>query len=254
MIRLLSVTLAAALAAPLPADAQIGKGAPDVPLARDLRARAKPQFDPSLWIIEDDYPPAAWRAEQEGHVGLLLLVGTDGRVSDCTLLASSASERLDMHSCKLLTRRARFIPAVGKDGRPVSDRWNFSIEWKLPDWPRPEQPFRCYDCGSGFVDTVVLYPRDASPRGDPDRWLRASDTRSELLGKRGGAEVELTVAASGRATACRVTDSSGGGNWDRALCSILRRRARFEPARNAEGGRIRGRWGHRYVWGPAIAP
>ena len=34
------------LAASFPAYGQTGKGAPDVPLARDLTARAKPQSDP----------------------------------------------------------------------------------------------------------------------------------------------------------------------------------------------------------------
>jgi TonB family protein len=243
-----------ALAIPLPAYAQVGKGAPDVPFARDLRARAKPQLDPSLWMIEADYPPAARRAEQQGHVGLLLVIDTNGRVADCTILASSGSDFLDRHSCKLVARRARFIPAIGKDRRPARDRWNFGIEWRLPAaLPRPEKRIECTDCGSGVVDVFVLYPRDARPRGDPALWLRAADYPAKPTITPGGVEVELTIASRGIATACRVTESSGSRDWDRTLCSILRRRARFDPARNAKGKRVRSTWTHWYSWGPAIA-
>ncbi|ATY31406.1 TonB family protein [Sphingomonas psychrotolerans] len=253
MFRLFLMTLAV-LAASFPAYAQRGKGAPDVPLVPDLAARAKPQGDPSLWMGEDDYPRAAWRAEQQGHVGVLLRIGADGRVSDCSLLASSGSKLLDERSCTLMTRRARFIPAIGKNGRPAPDRWNYSLVWTLPtSWVRKALPEDCSDCGADWSYSEPLYPRAAAPRGAPQTWLRTADYPARLIEQRGGADVELTVASSGRAIGCRVIDSSGSRDWDRALCSILRRRARFDPARNGEGKRVRGEWTHRYLRGPSIA-
>jgi TonB family protein len=50
----------------------------------------------------------------------------------------------------------------------------------------------------------------------------------------------VTVDAAGRPQACRVTETSGHPRLDRATCALLRRRARFEPARDAAGRAVEG--------------
>jgi protein TonB len=45
----------------------------------------------------------------------------------------------------------------------------------------------------------------------------------------------LTVAPSGRATACRVYKSSGFPQTDAVACVLAQQRLRFKPATNASG-------------------
>ena len=53
--------------------------------------------------------------------------------------------------------------------------------------------------------------------------------------EQGTTAVSLTVGTDGRVTDCRVTSSSGSSTLDAATCNILRRRARFTPARDSSG-------------------
>lgn len=59
-----------------------------------------------------------------------------------------------------------------------------------------------------------------------------SALRNEEQGTTG---FRLTVGTDGRVTNCEVTSSSGSSALDGATCNILRRRARFTPARDSSG-------------------
>ena len=65
--------------------------------------------------------------------GFRLTVGTDGRVSECSVTSSSGSSTLDAATCKLITRRARFTPAKDADGNPVTDTYSNRIRWQIPE-------------------------------------------------------------------------------------------------------------------------
>ena len=56
--------------------------------------------------------------------------------------------------------------------------------------------------------------------------------------ERGTTAVRLTVGPDGRVTDCSVTSSSGSSALDSTTCSILRRRARFTPAKDQAGNPI----------------
>jgi len=51
----------------------------------------------------------------------------------------------------------------------------------------------------------------------------------------GTTKFTLTVNTDGRAGDCRVTSSSGHDILDKAVCPMMRRRARFSPATDASG-------------------
>lgn len=53
---------------------------------------------------------------------------------------------------------------------------------------------------------------------------------------------EVDVDTTGRATACRVIESSGHTDLDEAACNTMQRRARFDPARGAAGEAVPGTW------------
>lgn len=93
-------------------------------------ARAKANL--ASYVTDDDYPAAALRAEEQGTTGFRLTVGTNGRVSDCQITASSGSRSLDETTCRLMRSRARFTPATDSSGNPTTDTAAGRIRWQLP--------------------------------------------------------------------------------------------------------------------------
>lgn len=87
----------------------------------------------------DDYPMAALRNEEMGTVAFAARVNRDGRVAQCEITTSSGSTSLDVTTCTIVQRRARFTPARDAAGRVVEDRVTGRINWVLP--PRPSMPF-----------------------------------------------------------------------------------------------------------------
>ena len=85
-----------------------------------------------------DYPAEAVAAREEGAVAFGLDIGPDGRVAACTITRSSGSTALDDATCRLISARARFTPAVDAAGQTVADHLAGRIVWRLP--PAPPAP------------------------------------------------------------------------------------------------------------------
>jgi TonB family protein len=81
--------------------------------------RRKPELVSGPWLRPEDYPASAERAEVAGSTVVRFTVGVDGRVRDCTPVASSGSTALDRQTCSALKKRARFAPALGANGEAV---------------------------------------------------------------------------------------------------------------------------------------
>lgn len=101
-------------------------------------AEPRPTSWPWGLFSADDYPAAALRAEEQGRVTYRLTIGPDGRVSDCAIRGTSGSAALDAATCRILTRRARFIPARDPAGIPVPDSREGRIDWVIPRQAGPE--------------------------------------------------------------------------------------------------------------------
>jgi len=81
----------------------------------------------------DDYPESALDAGVGGTVTVRLTIGSDGRVSGCSVSKSAGNSALDRATCSVITRRARFTPAIGNDGKPTTDTYTQSIVWQVVD-------------------------------------------------------------------------------------------------------------------------
>ena len=81
--------------------------------------------------IQENYPSRALREETEGTVGVRVTVGPDGRVTACSVTASSGSSILDDAACKGMERYARFDPALNDAGNPVAASWSTRITYQL---------------------------------------------------------------------------------------------------------------------------
>lgn len=93
---------------------------------------AAPKSAPGSWVSDRDYPTAAIREEREGTTRFRLAIGTDGKVTGCEITASSGSPDLDAATCAKVSARARFIPALGNDGMPMSGSYASAVRWVLP--------------------------------------------------------------------------------------------------------------------------
>ena len=83
-------------------------------------------------LSDEDYPSSALRAEAEGTTVARFTIGTDGRVTSCSVTSSSGNAALDDTTCKLIQRRFRYKPAQDDAGNPVSETKTQRVVWRLP--------------------------------------------------------------------------------------------------------------------------
>ena len=89
-----------------------------------------------------------------------------------------------------------------------------------------------------------------SSEGDLRTVFSADDypASAQANGEEGTVQAKLTVASSGRVSACEIIRSSGHKSLDDATCRILQRRARFTPARAPDGQAIASTVSPPIVW------
>ena len=91
-----------------------------------------PKADPAALVSVDDYPAAARAQGLGGTTRVLLEVAPMGRVTACRVLDSSGTAALDAATCRLLSSRSRFRPAMDNTGAPVTANFETSITWTPP--------------------------------------------------------------------------------------------------------------------------
>ena len=80
-----------------------------------------------------DYPTVALHRGLEGTTHVEVDINEKGGVIDCRVLKSSGHEILDKATCKSVTKRAKFAPAVGPDGKPTKSTIKVPpVEWRIP--------------------------------------------------------------------------------------------------------------------------
>ena len=119
------VTTIARPAPPAPA-------APPAPPPPRISQAAQAKGSLTSLFSTDDYPQAAIRSEEQGTTAVGLTIGTDGRVSGCSVSSSSGSSSLDRATCDIIRKRARFTPAKDQNGAPISGSFSQRIRWQLP--------------------------------------------------------------------------------------------------------------------------
>jgi len=182
--------------------------------ATDSVPAVRAHADLGSYFHMEDYPAAAALRAEVGTVGFTLDVDANGRVGACHVTASSGSQALDDTTCQILSSRALFTPARDGAGAAVPDHVSDRVTWALPE-----------------------PPTGARARANLASYIQDSDypALARRRGEQGRVGFELDVAPNGRVVNCRVTQSSGSRQLDVTTCQILIVRARFTPARNADG-------------------
>ena len=102
---------------------------------RVFRRRRKAKGSLQGLFSTDDYPQSAICERGAGHdVPLRLTIGTDGRVTDCSVTKSSGSGALDSATCSII-QAPRALHAGNGPGRQSDYRTRYAqrIRWQLPD-------------------------------------------------------------------------------------------------------------------------
>jgi TonB family protein len=81
----------------------------------------------AIWVTSADYPEGVIERNESGKVTVSFEVNKVGRVTNCRVSQSSGYAILDEIPCKLLERRARFIAALDKYGKPRFSRAHTSF-------------------------------------------------------------------------------------------------------------------------------
>jgi protein TonB len=92
-----------------------------------------------------------------------------------------------------------------------------------PAPPPPPPPHKTVSAQSARGDVRTLFSADDYPAS------------AQAAGAEGTAQAELTIGPDGRVVGCNLIKSTGNGALDSATCNILRRRAKFTPARDSNG-------------------
>jgi len=100
------------------------------------------------------------------------------------------------------------------------------------------------------IPPVVTPPPAPAPPPPPHKTVSAQSAKGDLrtlfsaddypaaaqsAGAEGTAQASLTIGPDGRVVGCNLVRSSGNSSLDSATCNILRRRAKFTPARDNNG-------------------
>lgn len=85
-------------------------------------------------------------------------------------------------------------------------------------------------------------PRGALPRNAASGWVTTQDypTADLRAEHQGSVRFRLDIDARGRVSQCSIAMSSGYTGLDEATCKYVSRRARFEPATDADGQAVAG--------------
>jgi TonB family protein len=129
--------------APPPPPVFYAPPAPPPPPPRPRSSKWRPVYpagNPGSWVTTNDYPAAALREFAQGITGFRLVIGRDGRVSDCSITASSGSNDLDAATCRLISQRARFEAARDDRGKPTEGTYSNRVRWVIPNDRNPPEP------------------------------------------------------------------------------------------------------------------
>jgi periplasmic protein TonB len=150
-------------------------------------------------------------------------------------------------------RKAKTQPDVVTSTRPLVTPSTAPV-FDLPAIKPIEPVELAFPLPPAPTPSAVPEPRFApvapAPRGQPGNWVTSNDypTRDIREGNEGTALFKLTLTAQGAVSGCEITRSSGHPGLDAATCDRLMARARFAPARDAQGQATTGSYTGKITW------
>jgi TonB family protein len=88
--------------------------------------------NPGTWMTDDDYPLSARFRGQQGVVEFRLSVDETGKPIACHIQQSTRPPEFDETVCRTIMKRARFAPALDKDGRALTSFYRNTVVFQMP--------------------------------------------------------------------------------------------------------------------------
>jgi hypothetical protein len=98
-----------------------------------LRRPATPTKNPGQWLVNGDYPPGSLQNGHNGLVQFRLDIDQTGAVAGCYVLHRTKPDDFADLTCKLLAKRAKFLPALDRDGKPLRSFFISKARFVIPD-------------------------------------------------------------------------------------------------------------------------
>ena len=94
-----------------------------------LSRRPVPTVRPDKWLTAADYPNEPLVTGASAVVRFRIMMGADGLPTKCAIQQATHSPEFTKLTCNLLMRRARFFPALDREGKPVASFYTNSVRW-----------------------------------------------------------------------------------------------------------------------------
>ena len=94
-----------------------------------LSRRAMPAGNPAKWLGSNDFPQHALEQGMNGYLRFRLDVDPEGKVAGCRILYRTNPDEFADTSCKLLSQRGRFQPALDAAGKRVKSYYVNTVKW-----------------------------------------------------------------------------------------------------------------------------
>jgi len=82
-----------------------------------------PINNPSKWLNTNDYPHLQLRQGNIGIIQFRLSISENGEPLNCNIQRAIGDEAFEKSVCKNVMKKAKFHPALDKDGQPMASYW-----------------------------------------------------------------------------------------------------------------------------------
>lgn len=103
----------------------------DVAAHASLTRAAAPLDNPGRWLNSEDYPANLRSQGAQGLVNFRLSIDATGTPTQCHIQTSTRPEGFDRAVCQGIMKRARFSPALDRNGQPIASYWRSSVRFTM---------------------------------------------------------------------------------------------------------------------------
>lgn len=96
-----------------------------------LARRPTPIGNPGTWASSNDYPTDMLRQGGNGLVQFRLDISETGSIAGCHIQARTNPDAFADLSCKMISKRGRFNPALDRNGKPIKSYFVSTVRWKM---------------------------------------------------------------------------------------------------------------------------
>lgn len=94
-----------------------------------LKKPAAPLSSPGPWFGSSDYPLGAVHRGENGIVQFRLNIGKEGEIEECHIAYRTKPDKFADLTCKILSERGKFRPALDAQGNPIRSFYVNAVRW-----------------------------------------------------------------------------------------------------------------------------